>query len=84
MGLGNCRYALGDLIGAQQAFSHAAKAHPGSGPAFNNLAHVLAEQGRYAEAIQMVTRAVNIGGSNKSLYLQTLREIQAMVKTGLD
>ncbi len=84
MGLGNCRYALGDLIGAQQAFSHAAKAHPGSGPAFNNLAHVLAEQGRYAEAIQMVTRAVNIGGSNKSLYLQTLQEIQAMVKTGPD
>jgi tetratricopeptide (TPR) repeat protein len=84
MGLGNCRYALGDLIGAEQAFSRAAKAHPSSGAPFNNLAHVLAEQGRYTEAIQMAIRAVNIGGPNKSLYLQTLQEIQNMVKTGGD
>jgi len=76
MGLGNCRYRLGDLIGAEQAFSHAAKAHPDCGAAFNNLAHVLAEQGRYAEAVEMATRAVALGGANKSLYLQTLREIQ--------
>ena len=82
MGLGNCRYALGDLIGAEQAFRHAAEAHPGSGAAFNNLAHVLAEQGRYAEALQMSIRAVDIGGPNKSLYLQTLQEVQAIVKTG--
>jgi tetratricopeptide (TPR) repeat protein len=84
MGLGNCRYALGDLIGAEQAFSYASKAHPSSGAPFNNLAHVLAEQGRYAEAIQMAIRAVNIGGPNKSLYLQTLQEIQDMVKYGED
>ena len=77
MGLGNCRYRLGDLVGAEQAFRHAAKAHSDSGAAFNNLAHVLAEQGRYAEAIEMATRAVAIGGASKSLYLQTLREIRA-------
>jgi tetratricopeptide (TPR) repeat protein len=84
MGLGNCRYALGNLIGAEQAFSHAAEAHPSSGAAFNNLAQVLAERGRYAEAIQMATRAVDIGGPNKSLYLQTQQEIRAMVETGLE
>jgi tetratricopeptide (TPR) repeat protein len=82
MGLGNCRYALGDLIGAELAFRHAADVHPRSGASFNNLAHVLAEQGRYAEALQMAIRAVDIGGPNKPLYLQTLQEIQAIVKTG--
>jgi len=82
MGLGNCRYALGDLIGAEHAFRHAAEAHPRSGASFNNLAHVLAEQGRYNEALQMAIRAVDIGGTNKHLYLRTLQEIQAIVKTG--
>ena len=81
MGLGNCRYALGDLIGAEQAFRHAAEAHPRSGASFNNLAHVLAEQGRYAEALQIAIRAVDIGGPNKPLYLQTLQEIRTIVKT---
>jgi len=81
MGLGNCRYALGDLIGAEQAFRHAAEAHPRSGASFNNLAHVLAEQGRYNEALQMAIRAVDIGGPNKPLYLRTLQEIRTIVKT---
>jgi len=82
MGLGNCHYALGDLIGAEQAFRHAAEAHPTSGASFNNLAHVLAEQGRYPEALQMAIRAVDIGGANKPLYLRTLQEIRTIVKTG--
>ena len=82
MGLGNCRYALGDLIGAEQAFRHAAEAHPTSGASFNNIAHVLAEQGRYAEALQMAIRAVDIGGPNKPLYLRTLQEIRTIGKSG--
>jgi tetratricopeptide (TPR) repeat protein len=81
MGLGNSRYALGDLIGAEQAFRHAAEAHPKTGASFNNLAHVLAEQGRYNEALQMAIRAVDIGGPNRSLYLRTLKEIRTIVKT---
>jgi hypothetical protein len=84
MGLGNSRYALGDLIGAEQAFRHAVEVHPQSGASFNNLAHVLAEQGRYAEALQMAIRAVNIGGVNKTLYLRTLQEIRAIVKPGTE
>jgi Flp pilus assembly protein TadD len=70
MGLGNCDYGLGDVIGAERAFSHAAKAYASSGTAFNNLAHVLAEQGRYADALQMATRAVAIGGANRTLLLR--------------
>jgi tetratricopeptide (TPR) repeat protein len=82
MGLGNCRYELGDLGAAERAFRRATEAHSTSGEAFNNLAHVLAEQGRYDEALQMAIRAVDIGGANKSLYLQTLREIQAIGGAG--
>jgi hypothetical protein len=82
IGLGNCRYCMGDLLGAEQALRHAIEFHPESGAAFNNLAHVLTEQGRYAEALAMATRAVAIGGTSKDLYLQTLREIQAVGKTG--
>jgi tetratricopeptide (TPR) repeat protein len=84
MGLGNCRYRLGDLVGAERSFRHAAKDHPHSGAPFNNLAHVLAEQGRYAEALEMAGRAVTIGGARKSLYLQTLQEIQAAGQAGSD
>jgi len=82
MGLGNCRYALGDLIGAEEAFRHAAEAHPQSGASFNNLAHVLAEQRRYPEALQMAIRAVDIGGPNKPMYIRTLQEIRTVIKTG--
>jgi len=82
MGLGNCRYALRDRVGAEQAFRQAVKAHPESAAAFNNLAHVLAEQGRYIEALEMANRAAAIGGPGKSLYLQTLREIEAIGKAG--
>jgi tetratricopeptide (TPR) repeat protein len=49
IGLGNGRYALGDLSGAEQAFRLAARAYPGAVAAFNNLAHVLAEAERREE-----------------------------------
>jgi hypothetical protein len=78
MGLGNCCYALGDLIGAEQAFRYAVEAHPRSAASCNNLAHVLAEQDRHAEALEMAVRAVKAGGPNKALYVRTLQEIQAL------
>ena len=76
MGLGNCRYVLGDLIGAEKAFRRAVEMNPEAGSAYNNLAHVLAEQKRYSEAIEMSNRAQALGGPNISLYRQTLREIR--------
>jgi tetratricopeptide (TPR) repeat protein len=78
MGLGNSRYALGDLIGAEMAFRRATEVQPQDGEPFNNLAHVLAEQGCYAEALQMVRRAVALGGPNEALYRQTLDEIEKL------
>ncbi|MEE9609774.1 MAG: PA2778 family cysteine peptidase [Desulfatiglandales bacterium] len=78
MGLGNSRYALGDLIGAERVFHRATELYPQSGPAFNNLAHVLAEQGRYLEALKMAHHAVGLGEPNGSLYRQTLHEIETL------
>jgi hypothetical protein len=78
MGLGNSHYAMGNLIMAEQAFRQATRLHPQSGAAFNNLAHVLADQGRYPEAIQMARQAVFLGGTNEPLYRQTLYEIELL------
>jgi hypothetical protein len=50
IGLGNSRYAQGDLGGAASAFREATVRHPRSAAAFHNLAEVLAELGREEEA----------------------------------
>lgn len=76
IGLGNSHYAIGDLIGAEQAFRNATETHPQSGEAFNNLAHVLADLDRYSEALQMARCAIALGGPRKPIYHQTLREIK--------
>ncbi len=76
MGLGNSRYALGDLVGAEQAFRRATEAHPRAAPAFNNLAHVLAELERRQEAILLARRAVALGGPLVNTYRTTLEELQ--------
>jgi tetratricopeptide (TPR) repeat protein len=78
MGLGNSRYAIGDFTGAERAFRQAIETNPQNGAAFNNLAHVLAEQGYYAEALEMVRRAVALGGPNDLIYRQTLGEIKKL------
>jgi tetratricopeptide (TPR) repeat protein len=77
MGLGNSCYELGDLENAELAFRRAAEAHPASGAAFNNLAHVLLAQGRRAEALAAARRAVSLGGPQLDLFRKTLDEIQA-------
>jgi peptidase C39-like protein/tetratricopeptide repeat protein len=62
MGSGNTAYALKDLAAAESAFRQAARHHPESPSAFNNLAHVLAERGKLDEAIAAAERAVSLGG----------------------
>lgn len=76
LGLGNARYALADLAGAEQAFRGAVEHHPDAAPAYNNLAQVLAEEGRYREAERMVRQALKLGGPLQNTYQQTLQEIQ--------
>jgi hypothetical protein len=77
MGLGNSRYALNEQAGAEQAFRRAAKLKPDDGAAFNNLARVLAEQGKQQEALAAARQAVSRGGPLLEHFQKTLEEIQA-------
>lgn len=76
MGLGNSFYALNDLAQAETIFREASRLHPASGPAFNNLAQVLAERGRRDEALEAAHQAVSLGGSLSDVYQETLNDIQ--------
>jgi tetratricopeptide (TPR) repeat protein len=76
MGLGNSYYAIGDLANSEHAFREAVRLHPQAGPAYNNLAQVLLEQGRNNEALAAARKAVSIGGPLKTAYEKTLREIE--------
>ncbi len=75
IGLGNSRYALDDLPGAEAAYRQATQDHPDAAPAFNNLAQVLADQGRLREAEEVARRAVQLGGPLLEQYHHTLQEI---------
>lgn len=77
LGLGNSRYALNDLAGAEAAYRTATSAHPDAGVAFNNLAQTLADQQRWQEAEVAVQRALALGGPHAEAYRETLAEIQA-------
>lgn len=77
MGLGNSRYSLNDLPGAARAFRRATSLKPENGMAFNNLAHVLAKQGKRKEALTAAQRAVTLGGPYLDSFRQTLQEIEA-------
>ena len=75
IGLGNVAYGAGDLEAAEDAFRSAIRRHPDAAAAWNNLAHVLGEQGRRAEAVAAARRAVRLGGPNAPTYRTTLREV---------
>ena len=77
MGLGNSRYALGDMVAAEAAFRRATAAHPGAGAAWNNLADTLLRLGRKDDALTAVNRALELGGPEAGIYRQTLEEIRA-------
>ncbi len=77
IGLGNSRYALGDVPGAEAAYRRATRDHPDAGVAFNNLAQVLADQGRLREAEEAARQAVRLGGPMLEPYEDTLDQILA-------
>lgn len=78
MGLGNSRYGLRDHAGAAEAFRRATLLQPENGMAFNNLAHVLAEQGKRKEALDAAQRAVELGGPLLDNFRQTLARIKTI------
>lgn len=77
MGLGNSRYSLRDLAGAAEAFRRAALLAPENGIPHNNLAQILAQQGKQQEAMAAAQRAVELGGPLLDTFRQTLEEIKA-------
>lgn len=76
IGLGNTAYARGDLAGAEAAYRQAVLDYPQSADAWNNLAQVLVESGKKAEALTAAERAVSLGGPRLSQYRATLEAIQ--------
>ncbi len=80
VGLGNSRYALGDLHAAEAAFRAATRDHPQAAVAFNNLAQVLADRKRWGEAERAARRAMELGGDNAEVFRQTLTRIETRAK----
>lgn len=81
MGLGNSRYAAGQMREAEAAFRTAIAIAPDSGDAYNNLAMALANQNRFDEAEKAAAEAIRLGGPNRSYYRETLEEIKTREKS---
>jgi len=84
IGLGNVRYAQGDMQSAEQSFRQASLRHPESAIAYNNLAQTLLEQQRYAEALVAVAHAISLGGDAQAAAFATQAQIKSLLdKDGL-
>jgi len=62
LALGNRLYAERNLVGAESVLRAALPTHPTSTEILNNLAQVLAEQGRNDEALAMIESAATLSG----------------------
>lgn len=80
IGVGNTAYRLRDLNQAETAFRLAARDHPDSVAAFNNLAQTLSDQARYTEALDAAHQAVSLGGSLAPVAQKTLADIERKMK----
>jgi tetratricopeptide (TPR) repeat protein len=76
MALGNALYAQGEAATSVEALRAAVEIDPLAGAAWNNLAHVSAEMGRWDEAESAARRAVELGGSQAELFRATLEDIR--------
>jgi tetratricopeptide (TPR) repeat protein len=76
IGIGNAAYRMHDLTQAETAFRQAAQDHPDSVAALNNLAQTLADQARYAEALEAAHQAVSLGGPLAQTAQETLADIE--------
>lgn len=75
IGFGNASYAMKDLAEAEAAYRQAVADHPHAADAWNNLAQVLIETARKAEALAAAERAVALGGPRRAQYEATLKTI---------
>ena len=77
IGLGNARYARGELEAAEYAFAEATRRHPGAAPAWNNLAQVRLERGELEAARDAIERALELSGPLAPTYRETRAAIEA-------
>jgi len=72
LGLGNTRYAAGDIAGAASAFEHAAEAHD-SAAAWNNLAQAKARLGHAEQARAAAQKALKRAQAAEPQWLDAAR-----------
>jgi tetratricopeptide (TPR) repeat protein len=77
LGAGNTAYAQGQLERAAAAYQAAASQHADFADAWNNLAQVRFEQGRFKEASAAIAQAVALGGARAERYLTLQAKIQS-------
>jgi hypothetical protein len=75
IGLANTHHALGELPQAEKVLRAAMTREPDSAIVLNNLAQTLSDQGRDAEALPIVERAVAAGGPHAAAIRQTRDDI---------
>ena len=65
LGLGNCYYGRGMIDAAEKAYRSLVDQYPGHAIGYNNLAHVLAEQGKYTQALAVLDRGLLLAKYNE-------------------
>lgn len=80
VGLANVHHALGELKEAETVLRSAEAHEPKSVIVLNNLAQTLSDQGRHAEALPVIDRAVALGGPFSAAVQQTRQEILQKLK----
>ena len=82
IGLANGHYALGELAQSEAVLRSATERHPDSAAALNNLAQVLSDQGRNAEALARIDRAIALAGPFVTAARETRELILRRLKSG--
>lgn len=83
IGLANVDYAERRLDAAETTLRAAAAAHPDSAVVLNNLAQVLSDEGRHAEALSVIDAALARGGPLQASVERTRRQILERSASGV-